>query len=142
MDKRYKDIQDHYRDELHAIMPAVMDWWFDGVEASTREAEGMTAFERRWPAGPAAHPRVIDVFRRYFIETDTLNLENERPSQGRADPYDEQNWGTIPVPETRAFVRPIDLLVHDLESVDPDLFEILAALVFVPVGIDPAGEFV
>lgn len=80
MDKRYKEIQARYLAEMRTILPAVMAWWKAHAVRDPSELVGSVPqndFEARWPAGPTAHPRVLHVFRKYFLEIDTLNLDNE-----------------------------------------------------------------
>lgn len=137
MDDRYALIQQSFLSEMGDVMPDVLAWWDARAGGDPDRPNG---FERRWPAGPVAHPRVLDVVRRHWLRVDDLNLENERPPPPRPDSADEANWGASPPPGTRAYIHPADLLIQDLERIEPDLFEIMAGLVFVPVGADPDGE--
>ena len=78
--------------------------------------------------------------RRHYLEVEELNVANEANPPEDASPLDEASWGAPAPPPVRAFVRPIDLLVNDLEHAAPDLIGIMGALVFVPIGTDRDGE--
>jgi hypothetical protein len=144
MDQRYKDIQDRYLAELRQILPSVLQWWEkSGVPAAegVRTTSQILTFEQRWPAGPAAHPRVIHIFRKYFLEISELNdeLEDDRYAIDEVD--GEDAWGIDEEDIAIPFEKPIDLLVNDLSVSAPDLFEVMQGMVFIPVGMDPAEEF-
>ncbi|BAV51227.1 hypothetical protein MesoLj113a_62540 [Mesorhizobium sp. 113-1-2] len=144
MDKRYKEIQARYLAEMRTILPAVMAWWKAHAVRDPSELVGSVPqndFEARWPAGPTAHPRVLHVFRKYFLEIDTLNLDNESREPPSGGETKESDWGTDGETEEVDFQLPIDLLVDDLPNVAPDVYELVRGLVFVPIGQSPDEEF-
>ncbi len=137
MDPRYAETRDRYVAELRGLMPDILDWWANGASDNP---DAPNDFEKRWPAGPVAHPRILEVVRRYFLLVDALNTENRVDSAEPLPSDPESEWGVEPPPKPRDFVRPIDIVVNDLERVAPDIYGVMAALVFVPVGEDPDGE--
>lgn len=142
MDDRYVDIQTRYLAEMRGVLEVVLAWW---TARSVTPVEGLPPaglndFDRRWPAGPVAHPHVLEVFRRHFLEADDLNLENEARRRGDGRPL-RTLWGEPEDPGALAFVRPIDLLVNDLEHKAPDVYAVMQGLVFVPIGLNPEEEF-
>lgn len=145
MDKRFKEIQDRYIAELRQMAPSILIWWEASQKtdraATANSASGLT-FEQRWPSGLAAHPRIIDVFRKYFLEVSDLNdeLEDERYEARERRVEGEAAWGIDDADDAIPFEKPIDLLVNDLEANAPDLFEIMQGMVFVPIGMDPSEE--
>lgn len=142
MDPRYEDIQSRYLAEMRQILPEIMAWWkANGV----RDATDITTppsndFEKRWPAGPTAHPRVLHIFREYFLEIDELNVENEDREPPKDTAAKESEWGTDE-DEEADFQLPIDLLVDDLSDTAPDVYGLVKAMVFVPIGLSPDEEY-
>lgn len=119
MNEAHRQLRNEYIDALRAVAPAIVRWWTDHCPYSWTDpvpAAQMTDFHRRWPAGPAAHPRIVALFRQYYFAVCELN---ER---------------------TAVFERPMDLLVNDLEAVAPDLFEIMQGFHFVPIGMTLDGQ--
>ena len=143
MTRTYEDIQSEYLVEVHKIIPSVLEWWRARAvrPPSLDEGKPQNDFEARWPLGPAAHPRILHVVRIYFLQTYELNRENERRRTPRDDAPNESDWGTDDKGDDVKFYLPIDLLVNDIEEVDPDVYEVVSGLVFVPVGLSPAGEY-
>lgn len=142
MDSRFTEILDRYLAEMRAIRPAVLAWWNTHAERAVEELEMSTArndFERRWPAGPTAHPRVLEVFRRYFLEIDNLNLEIETENKEKLS-TSEHDWGSE-ADEEDPFQLPIDLLVDDLRTTAPDVYQLVKGMVFVPIGLSPDEEY-
>jgi len=139
MDQRYKDIQASYIAAMNATMPTVLSWW--DRHANDKDPVDAEAFKARWPAGPVAHPYVLRVFREYFLQVDDLNLQMETERTPDDRPPAEEDWGED-INDPIEFVRPSDLLINDIEFIDPKLFEVLQNLVFVPVGANAGEEFV
>jgi hypothetical protein len=137
MDPRYGELQERYIGEMRRILPDLFAWW-DG--RSSGRFDEPNDFDRRWPAGLVAHPRVLDVFRRYFLLVERINIENERPPEDPRSALDEASWGQDPPADRRNYTRPIDLLVNDLEDEAEDVWEVVQGIVFIPVGVDPEGE--
>lgn len=130
MNEQYKQLRSDYINALRTITPEIIRWWFDNCPYHWRdENEEMTDFHRRWPVGPAAHPQIIDLFRQYYFAVWELN-----------DRLAAEEKAMIVKPETISFQRPLDLLINDLSTVAPDLFEIMEGFVFIPVGMTPYGE--
>ncbi|RRH97420.1 hypothetical protein EH240_20890 [Mesorhizobium tamadayense] len=144
MNRRYQELQDTYLAELRSILPPILSWWKEHAVRPPAEmgtGGNRNDFERRWPLGPVAHPRVLAVLRTYYLAVLALNREFEtlRPPQDTTPR--ESDWGIDDEEADVPFVLPIDLLVNDLESIAPDLYEIMSNLVFVPVGLAPDGEY-
>lgn len=145
MDERYEKLQAEYVADLRKIMPPVLEWWKRNAGRTPDKmgnSKSLNDFEARWPMGPVAHPRVLHVVRTYYLKINRLNRENELNRQPDDKPPVESDWGADDdADDDVSFALPIDLLVNDLEEIDPDLFKILSFLVFVPVGLAPDGEY-
>jgi len=138
----FEEIQEKYIEEMRSLAPAILRWWNERCPYPATDPvpkDAMTEFHRRWPAGPAAHPRIIAVFRKYFFEVEDLN-EKSASEENKRKGERVEVWGRDVEPPALMRARPIDLLVNDLANVAPDLFEIMQGLVFVPIGMDPNGE--
>ncbi len=143
MDQRYAEVQARYLAEMRVILPAVISWWSANAIRDPADLEAslpQNDFETRWPAGPTAHPRVLHVFRKYFLEVDTLNLENESHDSDAANALKESDWGGDE-DEELDFRLPIDLLVDDLPDAAPDVYMLVKGMVFVPVGLSPDEDY-
>lgn len=137
--EQYAEIQTRYIEDVRTVLPNVLDWWYAQAQSDAsniRTADTANSFEKRWPAGPGSHPRILAVFRQYFLEVDDLNLEHEAQPEKPAPPH-EDLWGVDELEEGRPFVRPVDLLINDIEALDPELFGVLQGIVFIPVGSTP-----
>jgi hypothetical protein len=136
MNDLYKQLRSDYIDELRAITPEILRWWSDncpyhwGDEVPNEE---MTDFFRRWPFGPAAHPRIIHLYRKFHFAVLDLN------DQLAADEKKQAEYTGIR-PEIISRQRPQDLLVSDLSTVAPDLFDIMQLFLFLPIGMTLSGE--
>lgn len=125
MNVLYKQLQSEYIAKMRSIAPDIKQWWFDHCLhhwTADIPLEEKNDFQRRWPAGPAGHPRIISLFRQYFFAASKLN--DQLAGDG----------------STISFQRPVDLLVNDLATVAPDLFDILQGMVYVPIGVTLKGE--
>ena len=144
MSDAYEDIQNRYLGELREVMPKVTEWWNQNAHrqfAELKRSSAQNDFEARWLAGPVGHPRILHVFRKYFLETELLNSENDDLSEGKKRGQVEGDWGVEAERSDVPFYLPIDLLVYDLETLAPELFEVMSCLVFVPAGMSPDGEY-
>jgi hypothetical protein len=143
MDARYQEIQSRYLAEMRVILPDIMAWWRTNAVRDPSDLTGpaRNAFEARWPAGPTAHPRVLHVFRKYFLEIDQLNLENEENEADGGVAPREEDWGTDDVDDESDFQLPVDILVDDLPDVAPDIYALVKGMVFVPIGLSPDEEY-
>jgi hypothetical protein len=120
MKKQFAEIQKRYIKELGELAPEILKWWNNNCpyeHTAQVSNEEMSDFHRRWIAGPAAHPRIIALFRKYFFEIEELN--------------DTQGGG---------LARASELLIDDLEAKAPALFSIMQGFVFIPIGVNPEGE--
>jgi hypothetical protein len=136
MDSRLDEIQQAYIADLRAVMPDLESWWARNVEVDVRKGHPSgirIGFDLRWPADLAGHPRVLAIFRKYFLEVEKLNAESYDKVISDDDSESESLWGDGSEPEAIAQVLPSDLLIHDLEDDAPDLFEVMSGLVFVPI---------
>jgi hypothetical protein len=142
MKKLYEKLQEEYIEDLRSVTPMILRWWDEHCPYPATDAvpkEAMTDFHRRWFAGPAAHPRIIAIFRKYFFAVDDLN-ERTAAAERAVPDGETEIWGKDVEPAEQSQVRPIDLLVNDLATAAPDLFAIMQGFVFVPIGTDPNGE--
>ncbi|MDG4892171.1 hypothetical protein P9272_00975 [Mesorhizobium sp. WSM4976] len=134
---KHQEIYNLWISDLKDIVPSLLDWWHD-IHAHEVNKELVDA---RWPAGPASHPRVIALFRKYYFETTRLNdsLLSGVPQHGNemwgteAKQLSEDSEGAGPVP-------PVTLLLSFLDDAEPELADFMRRFDFIPVGEDPEFE--
>lgn len=139
----YKDIQDSYIAELRALQPELMQWWkrIAGIEKINDPPDPEVA--NRWPTAFSGHPRVVATFRKYFMQIDDLNYENEMAYVDARPPDDpEVLWGNEEASPPYPFMRPVDLLIYEIKDLAPDIHKMVAGIVFVPVGLNQHDEAV
>lgn len=119
----------NYIKELRSMLPELQDWWEDLITKSDRRD-----VETRWPTGLAGHPRILAVFRKYFILIEEYyNLLP--PDEELLEPPAEELWGNDASDEIVDRQRPAEWLIFDMRSVAPDLIELVDGLCFVPIGM-------
>jgi hypothetical protein len=155
---RHDDLLRRYAEELAAAKDFAEAWWRDltqpdrppgdaGDEAAWRVRE-------RWPDGPASHPAVLAVIRKYWLACDALNqqLERERAGLVRKPPPDVEH--SIAVEDLDEEDEEEE--EEDEDDVDPHLFvieslvdgehdelaEFLGKLTYWPIGLDDEDRFV
>ena len=140
MDKTHEDIQADYIAALKNDIPIVLDWWHSNCPYPPTKPvswDDMNDFHRRWPFGPAAHPRIVARFREYYFQVEALN---ESIAQSPAEQAEAPRWGEDVPPPERKVVRPVDLLINDLYNLEPDLYDVMQGFLYIPIGMDPDGE--
>jgi hypothetical protein len=134
--KAHDDLRSAYLDELRIARTEVTAWWDALLLAEpANSGDAYASVRRRWPAGPASHPRVIAVYRKYYLACEALNddLEEQRRNQPNA-----AGWGEAD-PEGISIVDPAALLL-ELEAIDIELHAFINRLVFSPIGTDLDGR--
>ncbi|NVJ20715.1 hypothetical protein HUW62_05740 [Myxococcus sp. AM011] len=132
-----------FRDYLEELRPArdeAVRWWDSLIQSEGKDPESAyTQVRLRWPAGPASYPRIITIYRKYYLACVVLNEEREaaraspsRPSAGWGEDDEDDD-----VP---AFVPPVRLLLDGIEPADPELSRFMEAFVFSPMGLDVNGR--
>jgi hypothetical protein len=133
MHSAFKQLRDDYVAALRPVVAETQRWWeshCDYPHTEQRPFAEKSSFHRRWVAGPAAHPRVLGLLREYWFKVMDLN---ERFEQQRRDEGRDSLGALLPMHRE----RPIDLLVNDLSTAAPDLFEVMQGVIYVPIGIHP-----
>lgn len=131
-----EEIQRAYIAELRALAPELRRWWEEGVAR-----EGEEAFHLRWATRLAGHPRFIEVFRRHYLWIDRLNAELEGRARDELPP-EEARWGIDDLGPEHPLHIPREILLDDIETVAPDVADLVEGLFFVPVGVDAEGRLV
>jgi len=115
-----------YLKELRAVKGEVDAWWSALLDTESQRTGDRTQaqreLERRWPAGAAAHPRMIAVIRKYYLACNALNerLEDD-------DAADE--------------VEPVVFMSEWLlDGKNMDLVKFLGRLSYWPIGFDDEGD--
>ena len=124
----YDDIMGRYVIDLIAAREEALGWW-EGLlrGAGTDDDEAAEkAVRARWPLGPVSHPRVIAVYRQYFLETEAYNDTKRDGDTTRAG-------------DEGMFV-PGALLLDTLEQHDDELSSFMQGFVFTSIGSDPDGN--
>lgn len=129
------DLYAAYLAELRAAFDAIEPWW-----SQLRAQHGSERLKLRWPAGRASHPRVLAIFRDYFLRTleydRTLALGPACPP-GPAPRFDDDAaWGDeVEVSPTQLIgPDPTELLIDRLHDDDPKLHARMVYLVVPPIG--------
>jgi hypothetical protein len=141
----YDDIVDDYLEDLRAARAEVLTWW-DALLADAAPDGDLASAERvvrpRWPAGPVSHPRVIGVYRYYYLMLDALNEERQAALEASAEPdaLEHEGWGEEDEHDGDGIVEPRFLLLDNLESKDPELAQFMSRFVFGAIGANPDDE--
>lgn len=146
----YADLFDQYVLELRVAYAEALTWWEHLVENETVLTNDRPAAEKslrlRWPMGPTAYPRVIAVFRKYFLACNQINeefWEAEGEINDNASPLDEALWSVEDdADEDSPIEHPRVVLFERLEDVDENLARFMDNMVFIPVGADADGRMV
>jgi hypothetical protein len=139
----YADIMDRYVADLVAARDEVVVWWERLLQQASPTgdiAAAEKAVRARWPLGPVSHPRIIAVFRQYFLETEAYNASKRGGAAGaNVSPDQDAGWGQDP-PDDEGLIEPTGLLLDSLESRDDELSAFMQGYIFTSIGTDPDGN--
>jgi hypothetical protein len=139
----YDDISRAYIADLRVVRDEVLAWWQGLLEAAAVDGD-LGAAERavrpRWPAGPVSHPRVIAVYRYYFLLIDALNDRLEASREELPEDDRDRGWGDEDEEKEDGILEPRFILLDNLESKDPEIAEFMSRFVFSPIGANPDDE--
>jgi len=122
MPTRHEELFQEYLKEMRAAQALAEAWWKDLVNKA-----GAAEARRRWPLGPAAHPRVIDLLRKYWFKVEDINRAIEA---GKGKKGEE-------------VIYPQNLLADDLlDGKNDDLAKWLNTLTYWPLGLDRNDDYV
>ncbi len=109
-----KDIQNAYINEIRQLKPEMYDFWIKLGRLEKINDAPPEEIVQRWPMGPSGHPKMIEIFQRYFFLIEKYNDEN---------PMDFQKVNQV--------------LIEDVEVIAPDIAKLVLGFVFIPVGMNP-----
>jgi hypothetical protein len=126
---RHEELFTEYVQALRQAKIEAEEWWTTLLDAETRRAstlnQAVVNLKRRWPVGPASHPYVIAVLRKFFLACEALNDE-------LADAGDEDE-------EVYPHTFVSEWLLDDETD---DLADFMGDLTYWPIGLDSDGDFV
>ena len=145
MNERQKELLDSYVAELREAKKPVNVWWARLVAVELARAPNKVAaaneLRRRWPNGPATHPRVIAIVRKYYLACERMNDEimaswgaREALAVDGSGAAPEEREGTIPP----AFFVGECLVTKDTE----DVANIIAHFKYWPIGMNANGSHI
>jgi len=118
-----------YVRELRLVKSEVDAWWSALLDAEAERVgdptQAQRELERRWPAGAAAHPRMIAVIRKYYLACNALNERLD-------DDDDDGGEGEVE--------PPVFMSEWLLDGKHMDLVRFLGRLSYWPVGFDDEGD--
>ena len=150
MSDPYEQLFEHYVDDLRLARVDAQAWW-DSMVASERAAsrgryETARVIHTRWPCGPASHPRVIAVFRKYFLMCEEINADirkSWRERENESEICNDDEWGAeSPSDELERIEEPRFILFDRLRTYDEELGKFAINLVFIPIGMNAAAKIV
>jgi hypothetical protein len=151
---RHEQLFEQYVEALQEAKKFAERWWMELVENELSIAgvleEADKRLMRRWPNGPASHPRVLAVVRKYWLACNELNeLIAQETYPGKAEPEsvyvlapesapeeDEEQSAEETEDQEEAEVDPhIFVLEWLMDDDHDDLAEFLSSLTYWPVGL-------
>jgi hypothetical protein len=144
MTDRIQELQSNYIAEMRTLQKELIPWWLKLAGIDELGNEVPNRVNTRWPFGYSGHPRVVAVFRKYFLEIERHNddLLFESRARIQAKPDLDRGWGDEGDAESVGLRRPVDILIGDIEDLAPDINKLVAGIVFVPVGLNQYNESV
>lgn len=134
MDQVAEEIQFEYAQALKKVKLSVDDWWAKiSMLRGEREVYGI------WPTGPTGHPRVLAVYRTYFLRIEEINDQRLRSMTNKDEPEYEpeyEPWGEEHSPEVSDLVSHADVLIYGVATKYPELKEIVSGFGLNPIGLD------
>lgn len=123
--------------EVSRVFEEVMPWFRQVSNNPKYDGTHGFRFMQIWPSGAAAHPRMIEVVRRYLVSAEAIIYAREvAEDDAEPDPNDEAIWGTDEQEVDAQFSTPYEMLFARLRAERPKLFEHLSRFFFLPVGFD------
>lgn len=123
--------------EVSGVMDEVMPWFRQVADNPKYDGTRGFRFMQIWPSGAAAHPRVIEVVRRYLVSAETIIYAREvAEDETESNPDDETLWGADDEDSDAQYSTPYEMLFARLRAERPKLFEHFARFFFLPVGFD------
>jgi len=164
---RHEDLLEEYAEELADAKAAAEAWWGRlHLANAARAGDAEVAREqlrRRWPDGPASHPLVLRVIRKYWLACEALNqgapsIEPREPSErrheldatltetgdevgggGNDDNGDNDDDHEDDQEDDEVYPH---VFIHEWLAGDHDeLFEFLTPLSYWPIGLDAHDNF-
>lgn len=83
MKPEFRELQNAYIAELREVAQIASVWWrsLTVLEMDGNPRANISEVQRRWPNGPASHPRVIGVIVKYMHACEELNHGKDRSAQ-------------------------------------------------------------
>jgi len=149
---RYQILFENYVTDLNTARSAALQWWQRVLENENQKTTSIQISEenlrKRWPFGPASHPYIIAIYRKYYLACVELNnqIELEQSSAPEQPELNnlESDWGEI---EDEVYeltddevwgeewvIDPPTLLFEMLEDKYDDLREFMTYFVFPCIG--------
>jgi len=111
--------------------------WRRQIATGEKYNEAGMRMDEIWPSGLASHPRIVAVFRKYWLQAALVIEDYERAEEmGGEEPPREEDWGSDDDEEGEMFSDPRDLLLGQLQQQAPELFAHFKRFLFLPVGFD------
>jgi hypothetical protein len=129
-----EEIRDRYVDELRQLLPELEAWW-----AALQERRG-DAVWKIWPTGLSGHPRIMEIFRRHYLQIDELNKAALASEAEEDDDTTEEHWGKDDLGDSASMEAAADWLIFDIPAVAPDLAELVEGICFLPIGLNDEDE--
>ncbi|MHC4328443.1 MAG: hypothetical protein ACYSWW_10020 [Planctomycetota bacterium] len=79
METRHDKLFSQYAKEMQQAKLASEIWWEKLIASDTKKEgsreEAIALVKQRWPLGPASHPYVVAILRKYWLACEKLNQE-------------------------------------------------------------------
>lgn len=148
---RHEELLDQYARELRSAKARAERWWATLRSTGSGSERSLT---ERWPDGPASHPWVLAVIRKYWFRCEALNqqvIQEESTGQevlereyvvATEEEEDETRPQAGDDDETEDEVYPqIFVLEWLMTPENDDLATFLGALTYWPIGLDKDDNY-
>jgi hypothetical protein len=135
MSPELTELHEAYVKELRDAKRRVERWFANLLKSHAKDSKAPDP-KRLWPMGPASHPWIIAVVRKYWFRCIELNAKEESPQPTADEGPSESRWGQETSEQDYGPIIP-KVFVYDLlagEKTD-DLYTFLQFLCFVPIGV-------
>src|SRR4029434_5701955 len=145
---RHEALLEEYASALRVAKGRAEQWWAELIVRIENDREERAA---RWPDGPASHPWVIAVIRKYWLACEALNETIEREGGPSAHPSEPEYFladeETDDRTEEEASEEEEEIYPHVfvmewlMTDEHDDLADFLGRLSYWPVGLDQNNRY-